>query len=93
MKELQLPTINWVSSEQQLQQKKNKNKRSCPPHPDLQLYPLVVPVDGLDLEVDADRADKRGCEGVVCIAEEKGGLSNAAVPDDEDFKHVIKVLV
>lgn len=28
------------------------------PHPDLQLYPLVVPVDGLDLEVDAHCADK-----------------------------------
>lgn len=62
-------------------------------HPDLQLYPLVVPVDGLDLEVDADRADERRCEGVVCVSEEEGGLSNAAVPDDEDFKHVIKVLV
>lgn len=62
-------------------------------HPDLQLYPLVASVDGLDLEVDAHRADKRWREGVVCITEEEGGLPHAAVPDDEDFKHVVKVLV
>lgn len=63
------------------------------PHPDLQLYPLVVPVDGLNLEVDAHCADKGRRERVVCIAEEEGGLSYAAVANDEDFKHVIKVLV
>lgn len=62
-------------------------------HPNLQLYPLVVPVDGLDLEVDAYCADKGRCERVICVTEEEGGLSDAAVPDDEDFKHVIKVLV
>lgn len=62
-------------------------------YPDLQLYPLVASVDGLDLEVDAHRADKCWCERVVCITEEEGGLPNAAVADYEDFKHVIKVLV
>ncbi len=62
------------------------------PHPDLQLYPLVVSVDGLHLEVDAHRAHKRWREGVVCISKQKAGLSNAAVPDDQDFEHVIKVL-
>lgn len=63
------------------------------PHPDLQLYPLVIPVDGLDFKVDAHCADKGRCEWVVCITEKEGGLSDAAVADDEDFKHVIKVLL
>lgn len=63
------------------------------PHPYLQLYPFVVPVDGLHLEVDAHRADEGWREGVVRVAEKKGSLSYAAVANDEDFKHVVKVLV
>lgn len=62
-------------------------------HPDLQLDPLIVSVDGLDLEVDAYSADKGRREGVVCIAEEERCLAHAAVSDDEDFEHVVEVLV
>lgn len=66
----------------------------CPlPHPDLKLYPFVIPVDCLDLKVDAHCADKGRCERVICIAEKEGSLSNTAVTNDEDFEHVIKVLV
>lgn len=68
------------------------HRRSLP-HPDLQLYPLVVPVDGLDFKVDAHRADEGRRERVVCVAEQEGGLSDTAVANDEDFKHVIKVLL
>lgn len=62
-------------------------------YPNLQFDPLVVPVDGFDLEVDADGADECRRERVVSIAEQEAGLSHAAVPDDQDLKHVIKGLI
>lgn len=62
-------------------------------HPDLEFDPRVVPVDGLDFEVDAHRADKGRREGVVCVAEQEGGLSHTAVADDEQLEHVVEVLV
>ena len=63
------------------------------PHPYLQLHPLLVPVDGLHLEVDAHRADEGRGEGVVGVAEQEGGLAHAAVADDQQLEHVVKVLV
>lgn len=66
---------------------------SVRPHPDLQLDPLVVAVNRLHLEVDAHSADKGVTEGVVSIAEQKRRLSNAAVSNDQQLKHVVKVLV
>ena len=63
------------------------------PHPYLQLHPLLVPVDGLHLEVDAHRADEGRREGVVCVAEEEGGLPHAAVTNDQDLEHVVEVLI
>lgn len=62
-------------------------------YPDLQFNPLVIPVDSLHLKVDANCADKGRREGVVGVAEQEGGFSNAAVADDEDLEHIIKVLV
>lgn len=62
-------------------------------HPYLQFDPLVVAVHRLDFEVDAHRADEWVAEGVVCVAEQKGGLTHAAVADDEQFEHVVKILV
>lgn len=62
-------------------------------HPDLQLHSLLIAVDCLHLEVDAHSADEGWGEGVISIAEEEGGFANAAVADDEQFKHVVKILV
>lgn len=64
-----------------------------PTHPDLQLDPLVVPVDCLDLEVYAHGAHEGGGEGVVRIAEQERGLAHTAIPNQEQFEHVVKVLV
>lgn len=50
-------------------------------------------VDCLHLEVDAHSADKGWGEGVISIAEEKGGFANTAVADDKQFEHVVKILV
>ena len=62
-------------------------------HPDLQLYPFVVPVDGLHLEVDAHRADESRREGVISIAKQEGGFTHTAVANDQDLEHVVEVLV
>lgn len=62
-------------------------------HPDLQLHSLLMAVDSLHLEVNAHSADEGRSEGVVGIAEEEGGFANAAVADDEQFEHVVKILV
>lgn len=40
-------------------------------YPNLEFDSFVLTEDGLDFEVDADGGDKGGCEGVVCIAEQK----------------------
>ena len=64
-----------------------------PTHPNLQFDPLVLPEDRLDLEVDADSADKGRGERVVGVAEEEGGLADGAVADDEELEHVVEVLV
>lgn len=66
---------------------------SSPTHPDLQLDPLVVAVDGFDLEVYANGADKGWSEGVICVAEEERGFAHAAVPNDQDLEHIVEVLV
>ena len=40
-------------------------------YPDLQLDPLVLPEDRLHLEVDSDRRDEGGGEGIVGVAEQE----------------------
>lgn len=50
-------------------------------------------VDSLHFEVDAHGADKGRGEGIISIAEEEGGLTNTAVANDEQFEHVVKILV
>ncbi len=61
--------------------------------PDLQLDPLVLPKDGLDLEVNAHCGDEGGGEWVIGVAEEEGRLAYTAVAYDENLEHVVKVLV
>lgn len=63
------------------------------PYPNLQLHPLVISVNGLHLKVNSHRANKGRCERIIGIPEKKGGLPHAAVPNDQKFKHVVKVLV
>ena len=62
-------------------------------HPDLQLDPLVMAVDCLDLEVNAHGADKGGREGVVGVSEQEGRLAHAAVANKQQLEHVVEVLV
>ena len=62
-------------------------------HPDLELDPLVLPEDGLHFKVDAHRADECRREGVVRVTEQEGSLADAAVADDEQLEHVVKVLI
>lgn len=62
-------------------------------YPYLQLDPFVITKNCLHLEVNPHCADKSRGEGVVCIAEQEGGLAHAAVANDQQLKHVIKVLV
>lgn len=71
----------------------NPNQSYRLPYPDLQFYALLVPVDGFHFEVDAHCADEGWRERVICVAEQEGGLAHAAVPNDQDLKHVIKVLI
>lgn len=61
--------------------------------PYLQLDPLVVAVDGLDLEVNAHGADEGGSEGVICVAEQEGCLAHAAIANEQELEHVVEVLV
>ena len=63
------------------------------PYPDLEFDALVLAEDGLDFEVDADGGDEGGCEGVVRVAEQERRLAHAAVADDQQFEHVVEVLV
>ncbi len=62
-------------------------------YPDLKLDPFVVLIDSFDLKVDAHRTDKGRCESIISIAEKEGCFSNAAVPNDQQLEHVIKVLI
>lgn len=62
-------------------------------HPDLQLHSLLMAVDSLHLEVNPYSADKGWGKGVIGIAEEEGGFANTAVANDEQFEHVVKILV
>jgi hypothetical protein len=62
-------------------------------YPNLKFDTLVVPKDCLDLEVDAHGRDEGRSERVVGVAEQEGRFADAAVADDEQLEHVVKVLV
>lgn len=62
-------------------------------YPYLEFDPLVLPEHCFDFEIDPDRGDEGGREGVVCVAEEERGLAHGGVPDDQQLEHVVKVLV
>ena len=50
-------------------------------------------VNGLDLEVDADRTDEGRGERVVGVAEQEGRLADRAVSDNQQLEHVVEVLI
>lgn len=62
-------------------------------YPDLKFDPLILTEDGLDFEVDADGWDESRREGIIGITEEKRRFADTAIPDDQQFKHVIEILV
>lgn len=62
-------------------------------YPDLQLDPLVVAEDRFDLEVDAYGADEGRGKGVIGVAEQEAGFAHAAVANNQELEHIIKVLI
>ena len=58
----------------------------------LQLDLLSPELDGLDLEVDADRRDERVVEGVVGEAEQYARLADARVADEEQLEEQVVAL-
>lgn len=54
-----------------------------PTYPDLEFDAFLIAVHSFDFEVDADGADERWGEGVICVAEQEAGLSYAAVTNDK----------
>ena len=57
----------------------NTHLTSCIPN--LKFNSLPINLDVLDLEVDPNRGDKSGGEGVIGVPEEEAGLANARVAD------------
>ena len=53
--------------------------------PNLQLDSLSVQLDRPDLEVDANRGNKGGCEGVFAEAQQAAGLAYARVADQQQL--------
>lgn len=49
--------------------------------PNLELDSLAVHLDVLDFEVDADRGDEGGREGIVGVPEQQASLAHARVSD------------
>lgn len=62
-------------------------------YPNLQLHAFVLAEDRLHLEVDAHRAHEGRGERVVGVAKQKRRLAHAAVANDQNLEHVVKVLV
>lgn len=57
--------------------------------PDLKLDFLAIELNGTDLKVDSDGGDETGGEGVIREAEQKTGLSDTTVSDQEELDEVI----
>ena len=73
--------------------RKLKKKLIFETHPYLQFDALIIPEDGLDFEVDADRRHEGRREWVVGVAEQEGGFAHRRVADDQQLEHVVKVLI
>lgn len=62
-------------------------------YPYLKFDSFVLTEDGLHFEINTDSGDESGCKWVVGVTEEEGCLAHAAVTDDQQFKHVIEILI
>lgn len=52
-----------------------------------------MPEYGFDFEVDAHGADEGRREAVVRVTEEEGCLTDRTVADDQQFEHIIEILI
>lgn len=62
-------------------------------YPNLELDPLFIFEYSFYFEIDPNCADECRCKGVIRITEQKRCLPHTAVADDQQFEHVVKVLV
>jgi hypothetical protein len=54
--------------------------------PNLELNALVVDFDILDFEINSDRCNERGREGVICVSEKETGFSHTFIRRKENKK-------
>lgn len=59
--------------------------------PNLQLDSLSVDLDGTDLEVYSDGGHEVVCEYIVCKSEQKRGLADTGVSDEEHLEEVVTI--
>lgn len=62
-------------------------------YPNLKLDSLFIFEYSFYFEIDPHCADKCGCKGVICITEQERCFPHTAIADDEQFEHVVKVLI
>lgn len=67
--------------------------RSWKTYPYLKLHPFVIPVNSLHLKINTHSANEGVVECVVGVSEQKTGFPNTAIANDEQFEHVVKVLI
>lgn len=62
-------------------------------YPNLKLDSLFIFEYSFYFEIDPNRADECRCKGVIRITEQERCFSHTAIANDEQFEHVVKVLV
>lgn len=62
-------------------------------YPNLKLDSLFIFEYSFHFEIDPDCADKCRCKGVIRITEEERCFPHTAIANDEQFEHVVKVLI
>lgn len=61
--------------------------------PNLKLDSLFIFENSFDFEIDPNGADEGRGEGVIRVTEQKRCFPHTAVANDEQFEHVVKVLI
>ena len=59
----------------------------------MEFEPFVFDVDGFDVEVDADGGDVGVLEDIFAESGEDVGFADATVADDDEFDHVVEVVL
>lgn len=62
-------------------------------YPNLKLDAFIMPEHGFHFKVNTDSADERRGEAIVRVPEEETGLAHWGIPDDEQFEHVVEILI